>query len=77
MAIGSEGEIGVKFKSWGQKTPEERDEWSSTFRDRFGDNLLKGYAILAYPKRYENGDIDGNTQEETHMRDTTQTDSEG
>jgi len=77
MAIGSGAEIGVKFGRWGEMTPEQQDEWSLGLRARFGDNLLKGYAILAYPKRYENGDIDGNTQEETHLRDTTQADSEG
>lgn len=51
MAIGSEGELGVRFGRWGDMTPKEQELWSSTFRERFGDDLMKGYATVAYPKR--------------------------
>ena len=51
MAIGSGAEIGVTFGRWGDMTEAERDLWSSTFRERFGDNLMRGYATVAYPRR--------------------------
>jgi hypothetical protein len=51
MAIGSSAEIGIRFGLWGDMTPNERDIWCSTFRERFGADLLKGYATLHHPKR--------------------------
>jgi len=56
MAIGSGAEIGIVFGRWGDMTPAEQDLWCSTFRERFGADLLKGYGSLNYPKRYPNGD---------------------
>jgi len=56
MAIGSGAEIGIVFGQWKDMTPTDRDIWCATFRDRFGDNLLKGYATLAYPKREQEND---------------------
>ena len=54
MAIGSGAEIGVVFGCWGDMTEHDRDVWCATFRERFGDNLLKGYATVAYPTRKGN-----------------------
>lgn len=51
MAIGSGAEIGIQFGLWRDMTDRERDLWCATFRDRFGDDLLKGYATLHHPKR--------------------------
>jgi hypothetical protein len=65
MAIGSGAELGVVFGRWADMTERERDLWCNTFRDRFGDNLLKGYATLVYPKRNEVAD--GDTEKETHL----------
>lgn len=55
MAIGAGEELGVVFGKWSEMNERERDLWCSTFRERFGDNLLKGYATLAYPIRYTDG----------------------
>jgi hypothetical protein len=66
MAIGSGAEIGVRFGLWRDMTDEAKEEWFATFRDRFGDNLLKGYATLDYPP---NRKRHGNTQKETHLPD--------
>lgn len=57
MAIGSEGEIGVTFRRWGELTEEEKDEWCRTFRERFGNDLLKGYATLCYPRRDHGAEV--------------------
>ena len=51
MAIGSGAEIGIRFGLWRDMNEAERDLWCATFRDRFGTDLLKGYATLHYPKR--------------------------
>ena len=56
MAIGGGEEIGIVFGKWAEMNEREKDLWCATFRERFGDNLLKGYATLAYPKRYPNGE---------------------
>jgi len=53
MAIGSGAEIGIVFGRWGDMTEKEKDLWCATFRERFGHDLLKGYATLHYPKRGE------------------------
>jgi hypothetical protein len=74
MAIGSGAEIGIVFGRWGDMTQAEKDHWCATFRDRFGDDLLKGYATINYPARRK---VNGNTQEETHMCNPAETDSEG
>lgn len=50
MAIGSGAEIGIVFGRWGDMTPAQQDEWCRTFRDRFGADLMKGYATVDYPK---------------------------
>lgn len=55
MSIGAGAEIGVVFGKWGDMTERDQELWCSTFRERFGDDLLKGYATLAYPKRYPDG----------------------
>lgn len=69
MAIGSGAEIGVVFGRWGDMTEAEKDLWCATFRDRFGDNLLKGYGTLAYPPRQKVSD--GDTEKETHLQNPT------
>jgi len=51
MAIGGGAEIGVVFGRWGDMSAKEKDLWCSTFRERFGDDLLKGYATLGFPNR--------------------------
>lgn len=70
MAIGSGAEIGVVFGRWGDMNERERDLWCATFRDRFGDNLLLGYATLGYPTRKKVSD--GYAEEEAHLRDSPQ-----
>lgn len=65
MAIGSGADLGVVFGRWGDMNERERDHWCATFRERFGDNLLKGYGILAYPPRLKVSD--GDTEKETHL----------
>lgn len=55
MAIGAGEELGVVFGKWSEMTEKDRDVWCATFRERFGDDLLKGYATLAYPNRYKDG----------------------
>jgi hypothetical protein len=66
MAIGSGAEIGIVFGRWGDMTQAEKDHWCATFRERFGDNLLKGYATLDYPPSRK---PHGYTQKETHLPD--------
>ena len=66
MALGNGAEIGVVFGRWGDMNDRERDLWCATFRERFGDNLLKGYGTLGYPPRLKVSD--GNTEKETHLR---------
>jgi hypothetical protein len=56
MAIGSGAEIGVIFGRWGDMSDEQRDLWCATFRDSFGDDLMRGYASVHYPRRYPNGE---------------------
>lgn len=51
MAIGSGAEIGIVFGRWGDMNDREKDLWCSTFRQRFGDDLLRGYGTLVYVKR--------------------------
>lgn len=51
MAIGSGAEIGVTFGRWGDMTDAEKDLWCATFRERFGDDLMRGYATIGYPRR--------------------------
>lgn len=51
MAIGAGEELGVVFGKWSEMNDREKDLWCSTFRERFGDDLLKGYGTLCYPKR--------------------------
>jgi hypothetical protein len=51
MAIGAGAEIGIVFGRWGDMNEREKDLWCSTFRERFGADLLKGYATLHYPVR--------------------------
>jgi hypothetical protein len=70
MAIGSGAEIGIVFGRWGDMTEAERDHWCATFRERFGDNLLKGYGTLVYNPRRKVSD--GYTEEEAHMCDSPQ-----
>jgi hypothetical protein len=60
MAIGSEGEIGVKFGKWGDMTEEQKDLWCKYVREVWGKDLLGGYATLHYPKRYPNGEMPEN-----------------
>lgn len=57
MAIGNGAEIGIRFGQWADMTETERDLWCATFRERFGNDLLRGYATLNHPKR--KGDSDG------------------
>lgn len=70
MAIGSGAEIGMVFGRWGDMTPEQQDHWCATFRERFGDNLLKGYAILDYPSSRKVSN--GYSKEEAHVCDSPQ-----
>ena len=51
VAIGSGADLGVVFGRWGDMNERERDHWCATFRERFGPDLLRGYATLHYPKR--------------------------
>lgn len=51
MAIGGGEEIGVRFGKWSEMTDADKDHWCATFRERFGDDLMKGYATIHYPKR--------------------------
>lgn len=71
MAIGSGAEVGVVFGKWGDMTQYERDLWCATFRQRFGDNLLGGYATLCYPSRQKVSN--GDTEKETHLQNTAET----
>ena len=64
MAIGSGAEIGIVFGRWGDMTERERDLWCATFRERFGDDLLKGYAKLVYPKRAHLAEAEERSNEE-------------
>ena len=45
-------------------TERERDLWCATFRERFGDDLLKGYAKLVYPKRAHLAEAEERSNEE-------------
>jgi hypothetical protein len=57
MAIGSGAEIGIVFGRWGDMTEAEKDYWCATFRDRFGADLLKGYATLHYARRDHGAEV--------------------
>ena len=54
MAIGSGADLGVVFGRWADMNERERNLWCATFRERFGDDLLKGYGTLHYPQRERN-----------------------
>lgn len=54
MAIGSGADLGVVFGRWADMNERERNLWCARFRERFGDDLLKGYATLHYPQRERN-----------------------
>jgi hypothetical protein len=51
MAIGSDPEIGVQFRVFGQMTPELQQEWFQHMREVYGPDLVGGYATLAFPKK--------------------------
>lgn len=48
MAIGSSPEIGVSFRRFGDFEQDQHHLWYDHIRS-FGEDLLKGYAVLAYP----------------------------
>lgn len=51
MAIGSGAEIGIVFGRLGDMDERSKIAWFSTFRERFGDDLMRGYGTVDYPKR--------------------------
>lgn len=53
MAIGSQPEIGVEFRTFGLMTPQEQEAWFHHMRTVYGPDLLGGYATLAFPKKLE------------------------
>jgi len=61
MAIGGGADLGVVFGRWGDMNEREQDLWCATFRERFGDDLLKGYATLHYAKNRK-GNLGGNNE---------------
>lgn len=50
MAIGSEGEIGVRFGLWKEMSPETRELWWDYMRTEWQPYLMKGYATLVHNK---------------------------
>lgn len=48
MAIGSEGEIGVRFGLWKDMTDEERESWWAYMRREWHPYLMTGYATLVH-----------------------------
>jgi hypothetical protein len=53
MAIGSAPEVGAEFSSAKDFTSEDAVwEWYKIWREFVGDDLLGGYATLAYPSGY-------------------------
>lgn len=48
MAIGSEGEIGVKFGMWKDMTETERQAWWEYMRAEWSSYLMNGYATLVH-----------------------------
>ena len=62
MAIGSDGEIGVVFTSWGKMTPRDQQIWFDQLRDKVErGNLLEGHATIGYPKRKKDGKENGSS----------------
>jgi hypothetical protein len=57
MAIGSQGEIGTTFSTYADyESFEDYLAWARAWREYVGDDLLGGYATLAYPKGYGTDD---------------------
>ena len=49
MAIGSEGEIGANFTTWGKMSQEDREAWFA-YMDAEWKPLMRGYATLVHNK---------------------------
>lgn len=49
MAIGSEGEIGTNFTTWGKMSQEDREAWFDYMNAEWKP-LMKGYATLVHDK---------------------------
>lgn len=49
MAIGSEGEIGTNFTTWGKMSQEDREAWFA-YMDAEWNPLMRGYATLVHNK---------------------------
>lgn len=57
MAIGSGAEVGIVFGRWADMTDADKELWCVTFRERFGDDLMKGYGKVCYPRRGNDGTV--------------------
>lgn len=49
MAIGSDPEIGVVFARWGGMDDESRTAWFRYMQERWGSDLMGGYAKVCHP----------------------------
>jgi hypothetical protein len=49
MAIGSEGEIGTNFTTWGKMSQEDRKAWFAYMNAEWNP-LMRGYATLVHNK---------------------------
>jgi hypothetical protein len=52
MAIGSAPEAGVTFARWGDMTDDDRFAWFVYMTNRWGPNLVGGYATLIDVRTY-------------------------
>ena len=49
MTIGTDGEIGTVFTTWGKKSPEQQQQWFDYMRSEWVP-LMNGYATLIHHK---------------------------
>ncbi len=59
MAIGSDGEIGVRFVSWGEMDEVSRAAWFEFMVEVVGADLVGGYGRLCWPDECRRGELAG------------------
>jgi len=50
LAIGSDGEIGAVFTTWGKMSQRDRELWFEYMRENWHPNLHAGWAYLVHHK---------------------------
>lgn len=78
MAIGSEGEIGAVFTSWGKMSQRDRELWFQHMREDWNPNLHAGWAHLVHNTNnpYYNKDYKMENENKPEEEEPTETQKE-